>query len=653
MSDGLCSRQSLNDYDKAAPATIAIGPLRSKTSPRRAHQAKTMDGGHSPSSTESQQAARRWLTQVLPAMAPGEQLAGLYCMEKLPLFRSMSVAVRCPDDPKAAQASAEWLLNCKAAGVESLAEQMQLARQSSDPQVKRTVDELAAVREQMAHAVLDLQAGPKTEPRAASSGLSRRERDLARKLGLQTSAATRDGVWLRLDDARKAIPCHAVLIEIFRFPVIDFDSPAKPWPLKPPRYVAWTIPPFGAGEVRRIDLGDAATIDAAVARSRLAVLSYPQTIARFGVRKAAELVDQCTSQLADLVYKPLLPAIGDASTLLISPDGGLWLFPWEALCVGNGKYLVEQKRVSYLVTARSLLAAIPAATGSDAVLFSDPDYDAMPSGAANGTMNDWLAFAQRPLGSRANAGLLGGAKFLRLPGETELNDSLTTSLRDYLKSRPVVYQGDKAQEDAFKALHGPRILVLSTHGYFLPDQLFDKLPETDAGRRASATMNRVRLLGLVNMPVIPEPRSCLLRAGDGRPLQTGHYRSRDANDGILTGLEILGADLHGTDLVVLNACETGVGAVRDGEGTAGLHQAFQLAGARVVVATLWRIPAIPSNHILEGFFANLAKGQPTSSSLRNAELNAIAELRKTTGVAHPQRASFRDDRYSPRACRGG
>ena len=113
-----------------------------------------------------------------------------------------------------------------------------------------------------------------------------------------------------------------------------------------------------------------------------------------------------------------------------------------------------------------------------------------------------------------------------------------------------------------------------------------------------------------------------------------HVSAVGGNDGIVTGLEILSADLQGTELVVLSACETGKGAVQPGEGVTGLRHAFQLAGAQSVVASLWRVPVDETNRLMIAFFEELAQ-HGKAKAFRQARLRVINQLRNEQGFAHP------------------
>jgi CHAT domain-containing protein len=109
----------------------------------------------------------------------------------------------------------------------------------------------------------------------------------------------------------------------------------------------------------------------------------------------------------------------------------------------------------------------------------------------------------------------------------------------------------------------------------------------------------------------------------------------DVDDGILTGMEIAGLDLWGTKLVVLSACQTGLGDVQQGEGVMGLRRAFLLAGARRVLATLWMVPDRETQELMSDFITRWKAGSPGVDALREAQLDMIAELRKKHGYAHP------------------
>jgi CHAT domain-containing protein len=350
----------------------------------------------------------------------------------------------------------------------------------------------------------------------------------------------------------------------------------------------------------------------------------PGIIGQRGEPDAEKELRRQLEALARLVLHPLLDAIGQAERWVISPDASLWLVPWAALPLPDGKYAIEEHTIRYVVTGRDLVASPARAKTGRALVLADPDFD-----------------LRVRRGRRRDAGQLrsvlpGGGlpKVKRLPGTADEANAIAPSLARYCQRKPKVCTGQRALEGVVKAAARPRVLVLSTHGFFLEDQdaAVAPLPLRD-GDRGLTLLERPQPRGKKGK-VLENPllRCGLLLAGCNRRAET---LKATGDDGVLTGLEIVGTDLRGCELVVLSACDTGLGQVRNGEGVAGLRQAFQLAGAQAVLATLWQIPDKETARLMRDFFARLADGKGKADALRAAQLALIKARRARYKAAHP------------------
>jgi CHAT domain-containing protein len=177
-----------------------------------------------------------------------------------------------------------------------------------------------------------------------------------------------------------------------------------------------------------------------------------------------------------------------------------------------------------------------------------------------------------------------------------------------------------ALESRLKTCSSPRVLHLATHGFFLPDQKWDP----NEGRRKQGTLsgNIGIRAAAVEGPELENPllRSGLALAGANTWCRGGSP-PLEAEDGILTAEDVSGLDLLDTELVVLSACETGLGEVHTGEGVFGLRRAFVLAGARALVMSLWKVPDEETRDLMEDFYCRtLNERQPGAEALRAAQL---------------------------------
>jgi hypothetical protein len=120
-------------------------------------------------------------------------------------------------------------------------------------------------------------------------------------------------------------------------------------------------------------------------------------------------------------------------------------------------------------------------------------------------------------------------------------------------------------------------------------------------------------------PEDPMLRSGLALAGANTWLKGG-TPPEEAEDGLLTGADVAGLDLAATELVVLSACDTGLGQIHVGEGVFGLRLAFVLAGVKTLIMSLWKVPDSPCQELMVNFYRRLLAGEGRAEALRSAKL---------------------------------
>ena len=187
-----------------------------------------------------------------------------------------------------------------------------------------------------------------------------------------------------------------------------------------------------------------------------------------------------------------------------------------------------------------------------------------------------------------------------MPGTEEELKGTFAALKAHKWEPEVPYSKELALEEVVKGVHGPRLLHIATHGFFLP------------------TTHQVRSVFGAGFRGDPMLRSGLLLAGADRA-ERGQPSSSDIEDGVLTAYEASLIDLRNTELVVLSACETGVGQVEDGEGVFGLRRAFQEAGAGSVLMSMWSVSDTDTQELIGLFYEKWLLGFDKQNALREAE----------------------------------
>ena len=516
---------------------------------------------------------------------------------------------------RAVQSALDLVLRRKAVVAEALSARRDSVLQGEYPELTAELQELSRLRNQLAQVVLS-GYGLRDSPAyaAARTTWTQRLENLETKLAgripeMRLESLSRTGDHRAVSDA---IPEGAVLIEFIKIHdyVIPVGRASLDWNLRPPRYLAFVLHGQEPDNVSLIDLGDAATLDTLIADFRTEIVGTASPSQHRDLGDVPRIDGARPSlhhamALRTAVFEPLLPALGARNRLLIAPDGDITLVPFEVLPTKDRSRLIDHYRISYVGTGRDVLrfgSKRGGAAGAP-VVAADPDFDL----GATDSMAPAVSAAHRD-STRA----FGELRFSRIEGTRREAERVAEMLH------VTPWLGPAALDSRIKACRSPLILHLATHGYFLrdPSQSLDRVGAERKDRHLQARLERFIYTDLEN----PLLRSGLALAGVNCWL-AGRLPPREAEDGLLTAEEVSGMDLSGTELVVLSACESGLGQIEVGEGVFGLGRAFQIAGARTLVTSLWKVSDEHTEELMLDFYRRLLDGEGRAESLRLAQLS--------------------------------
>jgi tetratricopeptide (TPR) repeat protein/CHAT domain-containing protein len=323
------------------------------------------------------------------------------------------------------------------------------------------------------------------------------------------------------------------------------------------------------------------------------------------------------------LWGPLETALGGSKRIFLSPDGILNEISFGIIPMPSGGLLMERYDLRTVSSTRDLLQKEATRQTKYAVLVGNPKFDltetqlraaeAQPHKTDETlTVLSWTGF-----GSRSHNA--GAARLSDLPG-TQVELQRVGSVLERHGWKVDLYTGKNARAKTVKNLQAPRVLHLATHGFFLSDQ------ERSKGKHYNE---------LPSGTEEPMVRSGLYFAGADRTL-SGKPSPPDLDDGVLTAYEASGLNLQGTELVVLSACETGLGQVKNGEGVFGLRRALQEAGAESVLMSLWSVPDRETQELMTLFYKHWLSGQEKQAALRSAQF----ALRKIVKIRYGQDRPF-------------
>jgi CHAT domain-containing protein/tetratricopeptide (TPR) repeat protein len=510
-------------------------------------------------------------------------------------------------DPGEVREALDAVIRSRSLVLDEMARRQRSAARTDDEEVRALARDLSQARSRLAHLAVRGPGGERLDHYRRLLEGARAQKEAAERALAERSVSFREEQardQAGLEAVRAALPSGSALLGYVRYDDHEHGSV--------PSYAAFVVRPEGGD--RLVALGRADRIDALVGGWRAELLKEGRSGGRSRRRNLASY-RAAGEALRRRVWDPVAPALTGSTIVYVTPDGTLNLVSLIALPSGPHRYLAEDGPTLHVLSAERDLVPEGAPSGRGLLAAGDPDFQRTPSKhrAASDPGVARTADADRR-GERAriegDCDSLPSFGFRPLPHSAQEVTEVAALWRELEPSDgdALTLSRGAATEGAVRCLApGRRIVHLATHGFFLRDR---------CGNGTS---------------------SALLRSG--LALAGANQRAKSTpgqEDGVLTAEEAASLDLAGVEWAVLSGCDTGMGDVESGDGVFGLRRAFQVAGAHVVIMSLWPVDDESAQLFMRGLYtARFASGQSTPEAVRRASLEVLRARRARGESEHP------------------
>ena len=504
------------------------------------------------------------------------------------------------DDERTAREIFDISLRRKGLLLKITSETQQVVKMADSPELQAITEELTSARKELASLTL---SGPTPETRSnfpqLISDLENQVNNLQLRLGAASAVFRQAIQQVTVEDVIEAVGDEHALVDFFAYKNEDDE-----WSL--------CVIVLNNGELYFHNYDELEPFKDMIMELRDYMMDV--TVVEDDIKPLAQ-------ELYEPLWDPLNEFLDGQESIFLIPDSILNVLPFDALVDFDDQYLIQTLNLRLISSARDLVLEPLDPVEGDVLIIAGPDYYSeeivnspearqITSGKRSATVN---------AGIRMGNGLRG-LNFGALPGaekEGEVVDEVVAE-----KDRSTTFITREAAEEkelrAYNADKIPEILHIATHGFFLKEQ--EKLAKRIMGMQRGS-----------QNPIPPPADNPLLRAGlafaglnPNAPL-LGEIDTD--NDGVLTAMEVLSLNLTGTRLVILSACETGLGEIHEGEGVYGLRRSFQEAGVDSVINSFWEVSDDGTQLLMTKFYDKYLDGMEPREAMREARLEMVEDFR--------------------------